>query len=140
MPVRTVAVILGLLLDHACCFSTSSPPRQATRVRVSHILVDSEDMAQTVVAALEEGSDFATVAESLSTCDSKANGGDLGWISPGLMVPEFDFAAFTFPPGEVAKVKSDFGWHVLRVAEASYVAAEKASALVAGVAPAKFSQ
>jgi rhodanese-related sulfurtransferase len=56
--------------------------------------------------------------------DSKAQGGDLGWITPGLMVPEFDAAAFFFPVGELATTKSEFGWHVLRVAEASYVSPE----------------
>ena len=70
----------------------------------------------------------ASVAESLSSCDSKGTGGDLGWISPGLMVPEFDAAAFTFTPGELATIKSDLGWHVLRVAEASYLEAEMAPA------------
>ena len=40
------------------------------------------------------------------------------------MVPEFDAAAFFFPPGELATVQSDFGWHVLRVAEAAYLPAE----------------
>ena len=40
------------------------------------------------------------------------------------MVPEFDAAAFTFPPGEVATVESDFGWHLVRVSEASYDDAE----------------
>jgi len=98
--------------------------KMATRVRVAHILVDSEEMAATVVELIEGGQPFESVAEMLSSCDSKATGGDLGWISPGLMVPAFDAAAFTFPPGEMASVQSDFGWHVLRVAEASYVPAE----------------
>lgn len=100
--------------------STSAP----TRVRVSHILVESEPLAEQCAKMLEEGEPFETIAESVSTCESKANGGDLGWITPGLMVPEFDAAAFTFPPGEVTTVQSDFGWHVIRVAEASYVPPE----------------
>jgi len=92
-----------------------------TRVRVSHILVDSEGLADECVSLLEKGTAFAELAESVSTCDSKSRGGDLGWITPGLMVPEFDAAAFTFPPGEVVTVQSDFGWHVVCVAEANYV-------------------
>lgn len=97
---------------------------RASRVRVSHILVETEGMAQTVFATLDGGASFESVAESVSTCDSKARGGDLGWITPGLMVPEFDAAAFLFPPGKLATVETSFGWHVLRVAEASYVSPE----------------
>jgi rhodanese-related sulfurtransferase len=91
------------------------------RVRVSHILVDSEELAEQCVSLLAKGESFAALAESVSMCESKAKGGELGWITPGLMVPEFDAAAFTYPPGEVAKVNSDFGWHLVRVEEASYV-------------------
>merc|ERR1719498_1401639 len=81
-------------------------------------------MAQTVVGMLEGGAVFEEVAGSLSTCDSRDTGGDLGWITPGLMVPEFDAAAFFFPPGELTTVNSEFGWHVVRVAEASYLELE----------------
>ena len=91
------------------------------RVRVSHILIDSEEMAETVVETINSGKTFEEVAETVSSCGSAAQGGDLGWITPGLMVPEFDAAAFFFPVGELATVKSEFGWHVVRVAEASYV-------------------
>jgi len=100
---------------------TAPTTARAERVRVSHILVDSEALAKLAVAKLEERSvSFEELAESVSTCDSKARGGDLGWITPGLMVPEFDAAAFFFPPGEVVTAHSDFGWHVIRVSEAAY--------------------
>jgi len=97
----------------------------ACRVRVSHILVDSEDLANKCRDMLSSGeTEFPVLAETVSTCDSNARGGDLGWITPGLMVPEFDAAAFYFPPGELTTVKSEFGWHVVRVAEASYLELE----------------
>ena len=70
------------------------------------------------------GTCFEKIAESLSACDSKATGGDLGWIAPGLMVPEFDLVAFNFPPGELTALQTEFGWHVVRVAEQSFVAPE----------------
>jgi rhodanese-related sulfurtransferase len=57
-------------------------------------------------------------------CDSKERGGDLGWITPGIMVPEFDTVAFNFAPGKVAMCETEFGWHVMRVAEASHVPPE----------------
>lgn len=117
------ATLVGLV-GGAIGLSAPVASNIATRVRVAHIMVDSEDMANTVVQSIEDGMEFGQAAEMLSSCDSKAQGGDLGWISPGLMVPEFDAAAFTFPPGELATVKSELGWHVMRVAEASYVEPE----------------
>jgi len=122
LPVRAAAARAAVRL----CAATASPAvAQAHRVKVAHILVDTEAMAETVVSALEEGSSsFEEMAETVSTCDSKGRGGDLGWITPGLMDPAFDAAAFMFPPGEVVTVQSAFGWHVLRVAEASYLPPE----------------
>jgi len=113
-----------LQMPMAAADTEATEQRRATRVRVSHILVDTEDMAATAVQSIEDGMAFEKAAEMLSSCDSKGTGGDLGWISPGLMVPEFDLAAFNFAPGTLATVKSEFGWHVLRVAEASYVEPE----------------
>lgn len=93
----------------------------ATRVRCSHILVESEDLANVVMDQLNSGVAFAALAESVSMCESAANGGDLGWISAGMMVPGFEEVAFRTLPGESRLVQSAFGWHVLRVAEASTV-------------------
>jgi len=96
----------------------------ATRVHLSHILVDTEELAKVCVAQLEDGILFETLAESVSACESSGRGGDLGWISPGLMVPEVDFVAFLMEPGEARVVRSDLGWHVLRVSEAANVPLE----------------
>jgi len=123
MPALHLAVLVGLC-SHALGFAAPAASTQAQRVRVSHILVDSEQMAATVVDTIKAGTAFEEVAESLSACNSKATGGDLGWIAPGLMVPEFDLVAFNFPPGELATLKTEFGWHVVRVAEQSFIAPE----------------
>jgi len=94
-----------------------------SRVLVSHILTLSEEMAQLLQTQLAEGADFAELAEGASACDSKAHGGLLGWIAPGLMVPQFDLVAFTAEPGEVRVVASEFGWHVIKVWEQSFTEA-----------------
>lgn len=99
---------------------TPEATKTASRVQVSHILLLSEDMARLCEAQLAEGADFASLAESASACDSKGQGGMLGWIAPGLMVPEFDTAAFAAGTGEVCVVKSEFGWHVIKVWERSF--------------------
>lgn len=61
------------------------------------------------------GESFAELAQAHSQCPSGKRGGDLGWISMGRTVPEFEQAAFSAAPRELVKVKSPFGWHLLTV-------------------------
>ncbi|MEQ8587253.1 MAG: peptidylprolyl isomerase [Thalassobaculaceae bacterium] len=87
--------------------------------RARHILLESEDAAREVIAELEDGADFAALAEQKSTGPSAAQGGDLGWFQAGQMVPEFSEAAFALEPGAytVDPVQSQFGWHVILLEE-----------------------
>ena len=82
-----------------------------------HILVEDETQAKTVVERLKKGEDFAKVASELSKDPgSGKEGGDLGWFTKDRMVPEFAEAAFKLKKGEVSQpVKSQFGWHVIRL-------------------------
>ena len=68
---------------------------------------------------LADGADFATLAETYSEDPgSAANGGDLGFFSKGMMVPEFEAAAFALEPGSVSEpVKTQFGYHLIKVDE-----------------------
>jgi peptidyl-prolyl cis-trans isomerase C len=87
-------------------------------VRARHILVETEDEALKVISRLDAGEDFAALAKEISTGPTGANGGDLGFFVADRMVPEFSDAAFALQPGEISKpVKSDFGWHVIKVEE-----------------------
>jgi peptidyl-prolyl cis-trans isomerase C len=88
-------------------------------VRARHILVESEDEAKKVEARIKGGEDFAKVASEFSKDPgSKAEGGDLGFFTKDRMVAPFAEAAFKMKPGEVsAPVKSQFGWHVIKVEE-----------------------
>ena len=84
----------------------------------SHILVESEEDAQAVVAELEGGADFAELAKDRSTGPSGPNGGNLGWFGKGQMVPEFEGAVLALEPETVsAPVQTQFGWHVVRLNE-----------------------
>jgi peptidyl-prolyl cis-trans isomerase C len=86
-------------------------------VHARHILVDSEEKAKEVLAELEKGKDFAEAAKEHSTGPSGPNGGDLGYFTHDQMVKPFADAAFAMKPGEVssAPVKTDFGWHIIKV-------------------------
>ncbi len=89
-----------------------------TEIRASHILVATEEEAKEIIKQLEGGADFAALAKEKSTDPSaKQNGGDLGYFTAGDMVPEFSQAVFALEKGESTKapVKSQFGWHVIRV-------------------------
>jgi len=87
-------------------------------VKASHILVDAEEDAKSIKARLDKGEDFAAVAKEKSKCPSAPRGGDLGFFGKGRMVPEFEKAAFSLKVGEVsAPVKTQFGWHVIKVTE-----------------------
>lgn len=93
-----------------------NPPKQEIRAR--HILVRTESEAQKLIADLKRGEDFAKLAATHSIDPSgKQQGGDLGFFGKEEMVPEFSEAAFKLNDGETsaAPVKSQFGWHVIRV-------------------------
>ena len=83
----------------------------------AHILVETEDAALELVAALEDGADFADLAREHSRDPGSAgNGGDLGWFGLGRMVPAFEEAVLSLDPGETsAPVETQFGWHVVRL-------------------------
>lgn len=93
-------------------------------IRARHILVKTEEEAKAVIEALKGGGDFETLAKEKSTGPSGPQGGDLGFFSKGRMVPEFEAAAFSMDAGEFSSepVKTQFGYHVLKVEEKRDVA------------------
>ena len=98
---------------------------QQTHVR--HILLKAKNgisdaelrqRLEALKARIESGTDFAELARLQSEDGSAANGGDLGWISPGETVPEFEQAMNELKPGTLsAPMQSPFGWHLLQVQE-----------------------
>jgi peptidyl-prolyl cis-trans isomerase C len=84
-------------------------------VKARHILVPTEDEAKMALKRVRDGEDFAKVATEVSK-DPGSQGGDLGWFTKDQMVPEFADAAFGMTPGQISEpVKSQFGWHVIKV-------------------------
>ena len=87
-------------------------------VHARHILVESEDDAKAIAAELKKGADFAELAKKKSKDPGASDGGDLGFFTKDQMVPEFSAVAFTLEPGKISDpVKSQFGWHIIKVEE-----------------------
>jgi peptidyl-prolyl cis-trans isomerase C len=91
----------------------------AERIRARHILVRTEEEANTVKAELDKGADWDELAKKYSTDKSNAErGGDLGFFSRGRMVKEFEDVAFAMNPGEIkGPVKTQFGYHIIKLEE-----------------------
>jgi len=89
------------------------------QVHARHILVATEDQARDVLTQLQNGADFATLAQQLSTDPgSKDKGGDLGWFGRGVMDKPFEDAAFALQPGQLSDVVHGAnGYHVIQVLE-----------------------
>jgi peptidyl-prolyl cis-trans isomerase C len=86
--------------------------------RARHILVEKEADAKKVIADLKKGSKFEDIAKKQSKDPgSGANGGDLDWANAASYVPEFAQALTALKKGQTTQepVKSQFGWHVIRL-------------------------
>lgn len=86
-------------------------------MKISHILVDSEDKARDMIKQLQAGADFAALAAQYSSCPSSSRGGDLGVVNADTpMVEEFKNAALALSVGQITTqpVKSEFGYHVIK--------------------------
>jgi peptidyl-prolyl cis-trans isomerase C len=87
-------------------------------VHARHILVETEDQAKKIEDELKKGADFAELAKKESKDPGASDGGDLGFFTKEQMVPEFSAAAFALEPGKISDpVKTQFGWHVIKVEE-----------------------
>jgi len=99
---------------------------QPERVAASHILIrpasDSdqdrvvaESRLEGIAAEIQAGKDFGELASQHSECPSgKQQGGSLGWFSRGMMVPEFEEAAFNMAVGEISDIiETQFGFHII---------------------------
>lgn len=90
----------------------------AREVRARHILVEKEDEAKAHIANIKKGASFEDIAKKSSKDPgSGANGGDLNWSNPGSYVKEFSDALQKLSKGQMtdAPVKSQFGWHIIRL-------------------------
>jgi peptidyl-prolyl cis-trans isomerase SurA len=105
----------------------STAPVIVRQTRARHILIRANELVpeaearrrlDSIKERLENKGDFAQLARQYSEDSSNAKGGDLGWLSPGDTVPEFERAMNALEPGQVGgPVQSQFGWHLIQVME-----------------------
>lgn len=102
-----------------------SIPTEPAAVRLSHILIvivpsetvekRAQEEVQEILAAIEAGVSFSHLAKKHSDDPrTRDKGGDLGYFARGEMVPEFEEAAFSLKTGEMAPIRSRFGYHIIR--------------------------
>ena len=98
-------------------YDTEIASRKDAEYKISHILVKTEDEANSVISRLNKGEDFAKVAQSVSIDSSASRGGDLGWMHPSKMPSAFGEAVKNTAVGSYSSkpVHTDFGWHVIKV-------------------------
>ncbi len=119
---EVIAELVGQGIDEAALQAAYDEQYPANtdelEYHAAHILVETEEEAQALIAELADGADFAELARENSTGPSATVGGDLGWFGEGDMVSEFFDAASALEPGEVsAPLETQFGWHVVKLEE-----------------------
>ena len=109
----------------------SSNPTQFNHpdiVRISHILIQpagdtaqqdavAQERAKALLARLNKGEDFAKLARENSVDPSASQGGDVGFMSKKNIAPEYAEAAFSLPVGSLKMIKTDFGYHILKITD-----------------------
>lgn len=105
----------------------SGPPTFVQQTHARHILIKTNELVsenearnrlRNLKERLENKADFGALARAHSEDASATRGGDLGWLSPGDTVPEFERAMNALKPGEISDaVQTPFGWHLIQVLE-----------------------
>lgn len=105
---------------------SSKTPVVITQTHARHILTKTSEIVSETEARnrlmeikkrIDNGADFTEQAKRYSQDGSAQQGGDLGWLSPGQTVPEFEEAMNKLQPNMMGVVKTQFGWHLIQVLE-----------------------
>lgn len=88
------------------------------QVHLFNILLETEEEAQDILEQLKAGGDFNEIAKEKSTGPSAAQGGDLGYLSRGTIIPEIEDVVFALELEKLSEIiKTDFGFHILKITE-----------------------
>lgn len=108
---------------------------EANEYRASHILLETKEDADKVLKLLNEGGDFAELANEHSVDLTGDNGGDLGWFQDGDMVSEFFYSVKVMEVGSIstAPVKTEFGYHIINLVDSRAAAAPDFESVKSGI-------
>ncbi|CAJ91662.1 Peptidyl-prolyl isomerase, parvulin family [Cupriavidus necator] len=117
--------VVKLVAKRAAPASSPAAASKITQTQVRHILIrtgpnmpeaEARRQLSTLRDRITHGGDFADAAKRFSQDGSAQNGGDLGWVSPGELVPEFEQAMSRLRPNEISEpVVTQFGVHLIQV-------------------------
>ena len=112
-----IVVVVAFFMVNNRKEETTVENKNYTEVSAEHILVDSEEKASELFKDINDGKiSFEDCAREYSKCPSGKNGGSLGYFKKGVMVKEFEDAAFGAEKGKiVGPVQTKFGWHLIKV-------------------------
>jgi len=87
-----------------------------SKISASHILCKTQPEANEIIEVIKGGENFEQIAKERSLCPSGKRGGDLGSFGRGMMVKEFETAAYNLKSGETTTepVKTQFGYHIIK--------------------------
>jgi peptidyl-prolyl cis-trans isomerase C len=126
---NTIVKTVTVTADEVAKYYTANPTQfsHPEIVRSSHILirtgatsdldVQAKQRADALLARAKKGEDFAKLAKENSADTSASEGGDLGFAKKGDMVQEFSDAIFSMAVGDIRLVKTQYGYHVIKVTE-----------------------
>lgn len=86
-------------------------------IKARHIQLTSAEECDSILQSLDEGADFAELAEAHSECPTASQGGDLGLFTSGQMPPAMDEVFFAEQPGIYGPVRTEWGFHILEILE-----------------------
>ncbi|KAM3381085.1 rhodanese-like/PpiC domain-containing protein 12, chloroplastic [Capsicum galapagoense] len=104
----------GISASYSAGTSPGGSSASGREILVQHLLV-REELLPGLQKRAAEGEDLSDLAVEYSMCPSSKDGGMLGWVKKGQLLPEFEEAAFSAPLNKVVKCKTDIGWHLLQV-------------------------
>jgi peptidyl-prolyl cis-trans isomerase C len=88
----------------------------AGRIKARHIVVKTQEEAASLLGRLRRNADFAELAKANNIDTTRATGGELGWVSRGVMVPAFERALLALKIGEISPiVQTPYGFHIVKV-------------------------
>ena len=124
-----VKILCILIAIYSIYFPLSYFNKNADKkeIKISHILVETEEDSFRIKKEIEEGKKFEKAAEEYSICTSKEDGGNIGYNTrDGRLLPEFEEEAFNLPLRKVSNpVKTESGWHLIKIYDISYFSDRK---------------